>query len=213
MSTSRDGVIYFDMQSGPSYHNVVKGKDMPKRKYIKILSNDWKHKGFQYKEGMNIDTRPFNPSGSCLGGGLYFTDEEHFTEFIQYGTKIADVEIPDDAQVYADPCGEKWKADKIIIKNIREIKDLPQWQDINFCGHLIDRFLRTSIIAHICKLGIESPILKQILIDRYNRTRKYLTTVSKEVPILSGVTASEFVYLARSLKADLLEIQSLLQNL
>jgi hypothetical protein len=109
--------------------------------YIKILSEDLKHNGFQYKEGLNVDTIPFNPTGSCLPGGLYFTDEKYLLDFLGYGTKIADVEIPSNAKVYRD--GNKWKADKIILKNIRDIKDLPQWQDKKFCLSLLNhRFAR-----------------------------------------------------------------------
>ena len=89
--------------------------------YFKILNISLNHHGFQYKEGLNIDILPFNPHGDCEPGGLYFTDKEHIFEYIDFGTLIADVEVPDDAQVYKN--GTKWKADRIILSNIRHIKE------------------------------------------------------------------------------------------
>ena len=89
--------------------------------YFKILNTKMNHHGFQYKEGLNIDTVPFNPKGDCEPGGLYFTDEEHIIDYLSFGTLIANVEIPFDAQIYKN--GTSWKADKIIISNIRPITE------------------------------------------------------------------------------------------
>ena len=86
---------------------------------IKFLRQDMNHFGFQYKEGLNVDTNVFYPRGSCLGGGLYFTTHKHRYNYCGIGPLIADVEIPLDAKVYSDPCGTKWKSDRIILKNIR----------------------------------------------------------------------------------------------
>ena len=101
--------------------------------YYKILNSKWNHHEFQYKLGLNIDTIPFNPTGSCQSGGLYYTDEKHIVKFFEYGCDIAEVEIPEDANVYKDPREDKWKADKLIILRVYPIADWDKWRDPAFC--------------------------------------------------------------------------------
>lgn len=90
-------------------------------KYYKILNQEMIHNGFQYKMGLNIDTKEFNPKGSCEYGGLYYTTEEFIHKFFEYGCFIAEIEIPSDAKVYADPTGDRWKTDRLIITKINPI--------------------------------------------------------------------------------------------
>jgi hypothetical protein len=106
---------------------------------VKILSADLVHNNFKYCEGLNVDRIHFNPTGSCRAGGLYFTTFGDFIDFLEYGTLIADVKVPEGIEVYADPMGKKWKAPQIIITNIREIKDLPEWNDVEFCRRALKR--------------------------------------------------------------------------
>ena len=101
--------------------------------YFKVLSSDWKHHDFQYKFGLNVDIEPFDPSGSCKPGGLYYTTAEFIPLFLEYGTQIAEISMPADAQVYADPDGTKWKADKLIINKVYLIEDWDKWNDPDFC--------------------------------------------------------------------------------
>jgi hypothetical protein len=127
--------------------------------YVKVLSNDLKHKGFQYKEGLNIDTIPFNPTGTCKPGGLYFTAMENVFNYLHYGSKIADVEIPSNAKVYFE--NNKWKADKIIL---RDIRDLPHWHNTKFYDELFVYYE----VSYVCDyLKIKNDVLKQYLIDWY----------------------------------------------
>jgi hypothetical protein len=95
-------------------------------KFYKLLRQDLTHYGFRYREGLNVDTEPFNPRGDCEPGGLYYTSDEHLEEWIgtRIGTNwslIADVTLPSDAQVYPGPCGTKWKADRLVLSNIRPL--------------------------------------------------------------------------------------------
>ncbi len=114
--------------------NIVEDKPLQTHtlKYVKILHESMIHYDFEYKLGLNTDHRPFNPSGSGEPGGLYFTDLNNFYKFLDYGTLIADVEVPEGVKVYADPEGDKWKAPGIIISNIRKVSELPQWNDLSF---------------------------------------------------------------------------------
>jgi hypothetical protein len=105
-------------------------KDMKNenKSYVKFLNNSLTHNGFKYQEGLNVDTIPFNPSGECAPGGLYYTHIAYLEVWCHMGELIADVEIPEDALVYSEPCGTKWKANKIILKNIRKWNNLKNSQ-------------------------------------------------------------------------------------
>jgi hypothetical protein len=85
--------------------------------YYKVTNKDENHNDFQYKDGLNVDSIPFNsdPNESCVPGGLYFTDLDHVIKFLNYGCWIREVKIPKDAKVIEDPNGNKWRADKIIL--------------------------------------------------------------------------------------------------
>ena len=85
--------------------------------YYKILPQNLKCKGFQYKEGLNIDSKEITPY-RC-DNGLHFSDEKHILGFCDYGSMIAEVELPEDAIVYH--FDNKSKADKIILKNLRPL--------------------------------------------------------------------------------------------
>ena len=83
------------------------------KKLYKILNHNLRHYDFQYREGLNKDTIMFNPSYECQRGGLYFCEEKFIIDYINYGIKIATVEILDDARVYVE--NRKFKANKIIL--------------------------------------------------------------------------------------------------
>ncbi len=114
-------------------HNMVDDKPLQTPKYVKILNEYMQHYHFKYKLGLNTDDIPFDPSGSCKPGGLYFTNLDNSYKFLNHGDLIADVEVPKGVEIYADPDGDKWKAPSIIISNIRKVSELPQWNDLGFC--------------------------------------------------------------------------------
>uniref|UniRef100_A0A6C0E5U3 Uncharacterized protein n=1 Tax=viral metagenome TaxID=1070528 RepID=A0A6C0E5U3_9ZZZZ len=84
---------------------------------IKIIRSDKCHNGFTYKIGLNILDKPFEPKGSCVPGGLYYTNIDNIPDYYGYGELLVTVRIPDDAQVVQDPCihSKKWRTDKIIL--------------------------------------------------------------------------------------------------
>jgi hypothetical protein len=93
--------------------------------FYKLLFTSLCHNGFTYKEGLNVDHVPFAPEGSCKPGGLYYTTLEHLSfYYIQEWPLVADVTLPDDAEIYAEPCGTKWKADRLVLNNIRPLSKL-----------------------------------------------------------------------------------------
>ena len=86
-------------------------------KYYKILPEDLNCRGFQYHEGLNIDTNTINEYECSYG--LHFSDAKYILSFYGHGTMIAEVELPEDAIVYH--FDGKSKADKIILKNLRPL--------------------------------------------------------------------------------------------
>jgi hypothetical protein len=92
---------------------------------FKLLHSDLSHNGFQYQVGLNVDSRPFNPHGSCEPGGLYYTDLAHLALFLSDAWPlVADVTVPDDALVYPEPDGTKWKASQLVLSNLRPVVQL-----------------------------------------------------------------------------------------
>jgi hypothetical protein len=98
------------------------------KKYFKIFNEEDNHHGFQYVDGLNIDSIPFNdnPNKSCVEGGLYFTDAEHICEFLQYGNYIREVTLPDDAKVVKD--GNKWRADTLFLNERKDLIKVKTWE-------------------------------------------------------------------------------------
>ena len=88
--------------------------------YYKILPQNLKCRGFQYHEGLNIDTNKIDAKKYSYG--LHFADAKHILSFYGYGTIIAEVELPNDAIVYH--FDDQSKADRIILKNLRPLCDV-----------------------------------------------------------------------------------------
>jgi len=89
--------------------------------FYKITNKEERHNGLQYKTGLNVDPLPWNPSGDCAPGGIYFSREDIFA-FVNYGPWIRKVTIPEDAEMYENPGSpKKWKANKVILGKRRKI--------------------------------------------------------------------------------------------
>ena len=92
--------------------------------FYKITNKSEKHHRMQYKTGLNVDIRPFNPKGNCKRGGINFSREDILV-FLNFGPWIRKVTLPEDAKVYENPIIlkvyenpgiiKKWKADKVIL--------------------------------------------------------------------------------------------------
>ena len=92
-------------------------KNLNSKCLIKFLKSNFNHNGFIYKPGLNILKEPFQAFGSCKPGGLYFTDIRFHYKWKEFGIIMASVTLPEDAKVYQEPCGTKYKADRIILSN------------------------------------------------------------------------------------------------
>lgn len=89
-------------------------------RFFKVTNKEECHHGFQYRDGLNIDTVPFRSTGSCVAGGLYFTDSESIASFYDCGVWVREVHLPrghQKFQVDKDPAERcsKWRASCIIL--------------------------------------------------------------------------------------------------
>lgn len=70
--------------------------------YYKLTEYNFRSRGFDYKLGLNIDTQPFNPSGCCSGGGLYFCSLENLHQFEKYGNYLTPIVVPYGRPIYKE---------------------------------------------------------------------------------------------------------------
>ena len=135
----------------------------PNTEFYKLLTTDYKHFGFTYQHGLNIDRIPFNPSGICLMGGLYFTEVDEVSYWIDRfkSVYIAKVTIPLNATVYVEK--DKFKADQFVLDldNKVLIKDFYMWDNEEFCKISVSQadtynlvFVRNQT-DEICKLAVK----------------------------------------------------------
>ena len=90
-------------------------------KFYKIVNPNG-HNGLKYKEGLNVDPLPFNPSGDCEPGGIYFAREDIFY-YLDYGSEVYQVEPV--GEVYENPSiPKKFKAHSVVLKYIGETNDV-----------------------------------------------------------------------------------------
>lgn len=99
--------------------------------YFKILRENLTPYDFTYKEGLNVDPNPFDPDPVC-GGGLFFSDEKRILTFGRYGTKIAEVMIPDGEQVVS--VQDKYKAHQIVLGGIHDLWTVETFEWLRCCG-------------------------------------------------------------------------------
>ena len=109
-------------------HKVISPFKLRHLKLYKVIKRNKKHYLHTYFEGENVDKIPFSSTGTCRAGGFYFTDYLNVPLYINYGELIADVTLSDDAKVYVEK--DKFKADKIIISNIRSLDKF--FSDFNY---------------------------------------------------------------------------------
>ena len=118
---------------------ILTGKEFNEKyvgqKFVKLTNKEEKHNGYEFKSGLNVDTVPFDPQGSCRAGGIYFCELGKLSKWLEYGYQrmyyARVVSIPDDAQVYEEE--DKWKADKLVLGERRTIAELEIWKDREYC--------------------------------------------------------------------------------
>ena len=116
------------------------------RTYFKITNEKECHYGYQYHDGLNILDRPFESNGSCVEGGLYFTDLKNLSRFYKFGIWLREITIPDDALMVEDPSGGKWRADRIILGERYPLYNIGTIKKFNL-------EIDNDYIDHVCAYG------------------------------------------------------------
>ena len=89
--------------------------------FYKITNKNEIHYEMEYKTGLNVDIKPFNPFGNCETGGIYFSRKD-ILAFLEYGCWIRKVTLPKDEEIYENPGKiKKWKAHRVILGKRKKI--------------------------------------------------------------------------------------------
>ena len=157
--------------------------------YIKFLRDGLTHNGLTYKVGINVDPIPFVGSGSCSAGGIYFSELSHWTEWTHMGTNAALVLIPDDAQVYREPCGTKLKADKIEIVKIVDMMEGGWIQNLfkDFPNFLLDLVSSGGEVIRYVK--DQSPELCLAAVTQCGDAIKYVNEQTPEICLAAVISS------------------------
>jgi len=90
--------------------------------FYKILNEEETHHGLKYHDGLNVDPLPFNPSGDCEPGGIYFAREDILAFLNSDSVWIRKVTVPEGEPIYENPGSpKKWKAKRVILGPRRRI--------------------------------------------------------------------------------------------
>src|ERR1700733_6675589 len=99
---------------------------METKLYWKITNENENHHGYQYKDGLNVLIEEFEPEGSCVPGGFYFTETKDILKFLVYGVYLREVILPlDDPnfKMVKDPSGDKYRSNMIILGKKYNLSD------------------------------------------------------------------------------------------
>ena len=156
------------------------------KKLVKLTNEEENHNWFQFKTGLNVDSIPFNPIPGCQPGGIYFTDIDNIARWLDYGKGkmkyCREVTLPSDSRVYIEE--NKYKADKMILGERVEIKDLPYWSDNDYCMSAVRQDVKSLKYIRDINNDIQLEILKR---DRHmiyyllDEKKKNKIEISKEV--------------------------------
>jgi hypothetical protein len=111
----------------------LSGLQFKNRQLIKLTYEDYIHHNYEFKDGLNVDPVPFNPTGQYTPGGFYLTYLDCWLHWVKHTNckkmhYVWDVTIPDDSRVYIES-DIAIKADKIILSNKRLISELPEYSE------------------------------------------------------------------------------------
>lgn len=131
---------------------------------FKLTNEEEIHNGFQFKDGLNIDTVSFNPQGECQPGGIYFTDIDNLPTWTNY--KNTDMKyarkvlLLDESVIYIEK--GKYKANEIFLEERIDLADLPCWSDEEFC-------IKAASMSDLSVKYIKNPTdkIKIIALDEY----------------------------------------------
>jgi len=157
-------------------------------RYYKFTNEQEIHFGLQYHDGLNIDILPFNPSGDCRSGGIYFTNTQNILSF--WGVWLREVILPEGEPIYENPGKpKKWKVHQVILSPRRKF-DFKIFQELIEQGAVIrDDALRFAvgcnnyeIVNWLLEYGIK-PIALDIIVARDYKRHKIVNLLETKINI------------------------------
>lgn len=142
---------------------LIKGKDLKENVLCKILTEDMRMRDFQYQMGINEDINPFERKG-CCNAGLHFCLAKDICNYIDYGTKLAVVKVPDEEDVYVDRI--KFRTHRLCIEKIMPLEQIGTWDflvkngtDItaedNFAVRYMSEYGYMDVVKYLHKHGAD----------------------------------------------------------
>lgn len=115
LKLSRDIFVLKDyVMSGEDLTDIIDKSgisiDFKKNLPSSLLSN-----GYKYSNGINVDTKEFDPICDCCSGGIYFTDEKHIQNYNMYGPITAQVSIVKSPTVFYKIESQKLKGTSVNL--------------------------------------------------------------------------------------------------
>lgn len=150
--------------------------------FVKLTNEAENHNEFQFKDGLNIDTKDFRTDIIC-DYGLYFTDYDNMHRWIDYGyyimRYIRKVTIPNDARVCIENNG-KYKTDKFILSSREAIENEIYLKVVKTNSDIIismPDFLKTK---EICLEAIKQDINMLEYIPEYLKNKEIYLEIVKQ---------------------------------
>lgn len=141
--------------TGEEFNRIFQGLQ-----FVKLTNYCENHNGFEFKEGLNSDTKQFNPNGNCSSGGMYFIKKENIHKWIWYAYHVRmmwwvrSVTIPDDARVYVE--NGKFKTNKFMLGKRKLIKEKYYIEAIKCTKYNVLPHLEMGILTkNVCMAGVK----------------------------------------------------------
>jgi len=151
-----------------------------KQRFYKVTNAKEIHNGFVYKDGLNILDKKFNRHGSCVAGGLYFTNLYNLHNFYAFEIHLREIFLPlddPDFQMVIDPNGGKWRANKIILGNKYSLLDPKTYQKFG-----LDISENPYFLIHAKEMGMYEELKDKWINPNINWEKPKLSHEVGEIP-------------------------------
>src|SRR5579872_719222 len=149
------------------------------QRFVKLTNITENHNRLQYKDGLIVDPIPFDPTGACKRGGIYFVEESEAHKWLSYNGEpiyyMRKVSIPDTAKVYIED--GKFKTDKLILGSKSSINNEMYLQFIEYSLKYIHIYTIFKFIPTQCM----NKALCFEIVKRYNDYPYLLTYIPHNV--------------------------------
>ena len=201
---------------------VLTGKEFNEKyantRFVKLTNKEENHNGYQFKDGLNIDTIPFNTKKECSAGGIYFCEFNNFVEYLNYGYNhmhfMRNVVISDDAQVFEEPNG-KYKSDKIILLDksvIFENKEIcleavrQNGCKLQYVKEQTPEICLVAVRQNGCALMFVKDKTPELCLDAIRQDGYALKYVKHQTPVICLEAVKQYGYALQYVKEQTLEL-------